>query len=157
MTPRVLEKLCPEQVCFDFRSGGVRARFRVRFQALKVQIFGGLPVENPTNKATGLKALLRATSLSEYGSEGFRVRLRRLSEYGFRCLLSWKTNTGNTGRTVLGHRPIRSRAEHGFGEYRFQTPSSCSEFFGAHWVPGSELSELLFAYYLLGIWGGGGG
>ena len=21
------------------------------------------------------------------------------------CLLSWKTNTGNTGRTVLGHRP----------------------------------------------------
>ena len=24
----------------------------------------------------------------------------------FCCLLSWKTNTGNTGRTVLGHRPI---------------------------------------------------
>ena len=41
-----------------------------------------LRVENPTKKANRLKALLRAISLSEYGSEGFRVRLRGLSEYG---------------------------------------------------------------------------
>ena len=49
---------------------------------MKVSIFGGFPVENPTKKATGLKGLLMAIALSEYGSEGFRVRLRRLSEYG---------------------------------------------------------------------------
>ena len=47
-----------------------------------VEIFDGFPVENSTNKATAPKALLRRISLSEYGSEGFRVRLRRLSEYG---------------------------------------------------------------------------
>ena len=29
-------------------SDGVRVRFRVRFQAVKVPIFGGFPVENPT-------------------------------------------------------------------------------------------------------------
>ena len=49
---------------------------------MKVPIFGGFPVENPTKKANRLKALLRGVSLSEYGSEGFRVRLRGLSEYG---------------------------------------------------------------------------
>ena len=49
---------------------------------MKVSIFGGFPVENPTKKATGFKGVLTAISLSEYGSEGFRVRLRRLSEYG---------------------------------------------------------------------------
>ena len=63
-------------------SDGVRVRFRVRFQAVKVPIFGGYPVENPTKKANRLKALLRGISLSEYGLERFRVRLRRLSEYG---------------------------------------------------------------------------
>ena len=35
----------------------------------------------PTNKATTSKPNLRGLSLSEYGSEVFRVRLRRLSEY----------------------------------------------------------------------------
>ena len=49
---------------------------------MKVPIFGGFLVENPTKKANRLKALLRGISLSEYGSEGFRVRLRGLSEYG---------------------------------------------------------------------------
>ena len=63
-------------------SEGVRVQFRVRFQAVKVSIFGGFPVENPTKKANRPKALLRAISLSEYGSEVFRVRLRGLSEYG---------------------------------------------------------------------------
>ena len=63
-------------------SDGVQVRFRVRFQAVKVPIFGGFPVENPTKKANRLNALLRGISLSEYGSEGLGVRLRRLSEYG---------------------------------------------------------------------------
>ena len=59
---------------------------------MKVSIFGGFPVENPTNKATGLKALLMGISLSEYGSEGFRVRLTRLSEYGsVACLVERPT------------------------------------------------------------------
>ena len=31
-----------------FKSGGVRVRFRVRFQAAKVSIFGGFPVDSPT-------------------------------------------------------------------------------------------------------------
>ena len=48
---------------------------------MKVPIFGGFPVENPTKKANCLKALLRGVALSEYGSEGFRVWLRRLSKY----------------------------------------------------------------------------
>ena len=63
-------------------SDSVRVRLCVRFQTVKVPIFGGFPVENPTKKANRLKALLRGISLSEYGWEGFRVRLRRLSEYG---------------------------------------------------------------------------
>ena len=49
---------------------GVRVRFRVRFQVVKVPIFGGLPVDIPTNKVTRLEALLRGLSLFEYGSEG---------------------------------------------------------------------------------------
>ena len=52
---------------FQHLSGGVRVRFRVRFQAVKVLIFGEFQVENPTNKATGLKALQMGISLSEYG------------------------------------------------------------------------------------------
>ena len=36
-------------------SYGVRVRFCVRFQAVKVPIFGGFPVESPTNKATASK------------------------------------------------------------------------------------------------------
>ena len=50
-------------------SGGVRVWFCVRFQAVKASVLGGFPVENPTNKATGLKALLTGISLSKYGSE----------------------------------------------------------------------------------------
>ena len=37
------------------QSGSVRVRFRVRFPAVKVPMFGGFPVENPTNKATAPK------------------------------------------------------------------------------------------------------
>ena len=66
---------------YIYTSGGVRVRLCVRFQAVKVPIFGGFPVENTTKKATASKTNLRAISLSEYGSEGFRVRLKRLSEY----------------------------------------------------------------------------
>ena len=63
-------------------SGSVRVRFLVRFPAVKVPTFGGFPVESPTNKATAPKPNLRGISLSEYGSGGFRVRLRRLSKCG---------------------------------------------------------------------------
>ena len=35
----------------QFWSGGVRVRFRVRFQVVKVLIFGGFPLGNPTDKA----------------------------------------------------------------------------------------------------------
>ena len=54
----------------------------MRFEAVKVPIFGGFPLGNPTSKANRLKDLLRGISVSEYSSEGFRVRLRRLSDYG---------------------------------------------------------------------------
>ena len=80
--PELPEKFEKKKFAFNFWSGGVRARFCVRFQAVKVPIFGGFPVENPTNKATTSKPNLRGISLCEYGSEVFRVRLRRLSEYG---------------------------------------------------------------------------
>ena len=80
-----------------------------RFQAVKVQIFGGFPVENPTKKANCLKALLRGIALSEYGSEGLRARLGGLSEYGSVAFLVERPTTGNTGRTVLGHCPNPSK------------------------------------------------
>ena len=86
-------------------SGGVRVRFRVRFQMMKVPLFGGFPVENPTNKATASKLFLKAISLSEYGSEGFRVRLRSLSEYGSVAYLlerpTRETRTEQYSDTVL--------------------------------------------------------
>ena len=73
---------------------------------MKVSIFGGFPVENPTQKATGLKGVLTAISLSEYGSEGFRVRLRRLSEYGSVAYLverpTRETQAEQYSDTVLG-------------------------------------------------------
>ena len=79
----------------------------VRLQAVKVQIFGGFPVENPTNKATASKLFLRGISSSEYGSDGFRVRLRRLSEYGSVAYLVerpiWETRTEQYSDTVLNN------------------------------------------------------
>ena len=77
------QKVSPH--CLEAISDGVRVRFPVRFQAVKVPISGGFPDENPTKKANRLKALLRGISLSEYGSEGFRstveavVRVRLLT------------------------------------------------------------------------------
>ena len=72
---------------------------------MKVPIFGGLPVENPTKKANRLKALLKGISLSEYGSEVFRVRLRRLSEYGSVAYLverpTWETRAEQYSDIVL--------------------------------------------------------
>ena len=91
----------------DRKKSGVRVRFRVRFQAGKVPNFDGFPVENPTKKATGLKGLLTTISLSEYGSEVFRVRLRRLSEYGLvgACLATgdriFATGSDSVSKTVL--------------------------------------------------------
>ena len=87
-------------------SDSVRVRFRVRFQVVKVPIFGGFPVENPTKKANRLKALLRGISLSEYGSEGFRVRSRRSSKYGSVAYLverpTRETQAEQYSDTVLG-------------------------------------------------------
>ena len=84
---------------------GVRVRFRVRLQAVKVPIFGGFPVENPTNKANRLEALLKGISLSEYGSEGCRVRLWRFSEYGSVAYFverpTWETQAEQYSDTVL--------------------------------------------------------
>ena len=56
------------------KSGGVQVRFRIRFQAVKVPIFGGFPVENPTNKAT-------ASQLFQ-GKILCPSTVRRASEYG---------------------------------------------------------------------------
>ena len=82
----------------------VRVRFRVWFQAVKILIFGGFPVESPTNKAT--------TSSSSKGKAVVRVRfggvpstVEEVVRVQFCCLLRWKNNMGNTGRTVLGHCP----------------------------------------------------
>ena len=79
--------------------------FYLRFQVVKVPIFGGFPVESPTNTANRLRALLRGISLSEYSSERFRVRLRRLSEYGsVACLVErppWETLAEQYSDTVL--------------------------------------------------------
>ena len=74
--------------------------YTVRFQAVKVQIFGGFLVENPTKKANRLKALLRGMSLSEYGSEGFQVRLRGLSEYVSELKDQLRKHTANSTRTL---------------------------------------------------------
>ena len=46
--------------------------------------FGGIPSWKPNYSKQPPQMLLhKGITLSEYGSEGFRVRLRRLSEYGF--------------------------------------------------------------------------
>ena len=94
-------------------SDGVRVRFRVQFQAVKVPIFGGFPLESPTEKA-------KPPQSSSKGNFFVRVRFGEVSStveevvrVRFCCLLSWKTKTGNTGRTVLGHRP---KFRHGLPE-----------------------------------------
>ena len=67
--------------------------------------FGGFPVENPTHKATAAKLFLRNISLSEYGSRGFQVRLRRLSEYGSVAYSverpTWETQAEQYSDTLL--------------------------------------------------------
>ena len=64
-----------------------------------------VPIENPTKKANRPKALLSGLSLSEYGSEGSRVLLRGLSEYGSVAYLverpTWDTRTEQYSDTVL--------------------------------------------------------
>ena len=72
---------------------------------MKVPIFGGFLVENLTKKANRLEALLRGISLSEYGSEGFRVRLGGLSEYGSAAYLverpTWEARAEQYSDTIL--------------------------------------------------------
>ena len=74
---------------------------------MKVPIFSGFPVENPTEKANRLKALLRRISLSECGSERFRVRLKRLCKFGSVAYLVERPKR-ETRAEVLGHRPIEA-------------------------------------------------
>ena len=77
------------------RSGGAQASFRVRFQAVNVPIFSG-----PQSSSKGnLFVRVRFGEAPSTVEDVDRVRCC--------CLLSWKTNTGNAGRTVLGHRPVR--------------------------------------------------
>ena len=59
------------------------------------QLKAQLTKQPPQNSNKGI-------SLSKYGSKGFRVRLRRLSEYGS---VACSVEHGKHGRTVLGHRP----------------------------------------------------
>ena len=79
----------------------VSVRFHVRLQAESAN-FRWIPTWEPKSQGKRLKALLKRISLSNYGSKGFRVRLRRLSVYGSVAVLK---DMGNTGRTVLGHHP----------------------------------------------------
>ena len=62
------------------RSGGVRVQFPVRFQESQFSVDSQLRTQ--LRKQTASKLFLRGIAWSEYGSEGFRSRLRRLSEYG---------------------------------------------------------------------------
>ena len=90
-------------------SGSVRVQFRVRFQTVKVPMFGGFALVSPIEKAT-------ASKLSSKGPLLVRVRfgevpstVEEVIRVRFCCLLSRKTNTGNTGRTVLGLRPTLAK------------------------------------------------
>ena len=74
--------------------------------------------------------------MSEYGSEGFRVRLRRLSEYGFVAYFVERPTWGNTGRTVLGHRPILENMQENQG---FE--GMLSEGFKISTIPASVLEK----------------
>ena len=62
-----------------------------------------------------LKALLMEISLSEYGSEVFRVRLRRLYEYG--SVAYWverptrETQAHQYSDTILKRRPLKNRPQ----------------------------------------------
>ena len=63
-------------------SGGVRVRFRVRFQVVNVPIFGEFWLGNPTKKATASKLFSWKSLCPSTVRMGFWVRSRRLSEYG---------------------------------------------------------------------------
>ena len=104
--PTQIKRVCTNSlcklfcVCFLLISKGKGGQFVQTVPKLFAQIvcancfyLGGSP-SLQTKKATASKLFSKGISLSEYGSEGFS------------CLLRWKTNMGNTGRTVLGHRPI---------------------------------------------------
>ena len=67
--------------------------------------FRWIPTWEPNQQGNRLNALLRRISLFEYGSEGFRVWLRRLSEYGSVAYLvgrpTWETQAEQYSDTVL--------------------------------------------------------
>ena len=102
-------------------SGSVRVRFLVRFPAVKVPIFGGFPVENPTNKK-------QPPQSSSKGNFFVRVRfggVPRLSEYGsVACLVERPTRETQAEQysdngPVLGKEErskMRQNARNTFGE-----------------------------------------
>ena len=61
----------------------------------------------------------------------------------WKCVDNWQFHAA----VCVKPEPCSETGRIRFRGVRFQTPNSVS-FFGAHWVPGSELSEFLSAYYL---------
>ena len=85
----------------------------------------------PDYQSNCLKALLSGISLSEYGAEGFRVRLRRLSEYG--------------SVTYQVERLTReTRAANRLGVWKCHTPSAGQNF----WIHGCTI----FIQSWAGVW-----
>ena len=79
---------------------------RVQLQAVKVPIFGRFPLH------LGTQLTRQPPPSSCKGNLFVRVRfggvlntVEEVVQVRICCLLSWKTSMGNTGWTVLGHRP----------------------------------------------------
>ena len=93
-----------------------------------------------TRKAAGLKGFLTAISLSEYGSEGFRVWLRRLSEYG--------------SIAYLVERPIRETQAEQCSDTPLFNPQNPTEnlMWVPLWRPSQKMRQINF--FLLGVQNG---
>ena len=104
---------CREEILVFF---GGSSLFSPKQQGLE-----GQGVENPTKKQF-LQSSSEGISLSKYSSEVFRVRLRRLSEYGSVAYLverpTWKTRTEQYSDTALRRRSYFTYSW-GFFAYRW--------------------------------------
>ena len=76
------------EVKFEVKSDGVRVRFRVRFQAGKLPIFGGFPGENPTKKANGLKGSSKGNFFVQVRFGEVSSTVEEVVRVRFCCLLS---------------------------------------------------------------------
>ena len=99
-------------------------RFLVQFQAVKVPIFGGFPVENPTQKATTSKLFKGEFLCPSTVRRGFQLRLTRLSEHGsVACLVerpTWETQAEQYSDTIL----VTDFSNMSISMDRFCTPTS---------------------------------